>query len=171
MLKGVKSEGRRGRTWEAPKRPNAAQAEYNRSAALVFPWSARSNAGGPDVPQVRESPITWRRAAGPRFAPVRSKDRRRGARYRIKRWESTLAKSTTFEHGGRTYEVRAIPTLNGWMVRIFVDGIPANGFTYSINSEIYQDAALNRVPEDLVAGLMETAERDFRRGLTEIDDG
>src|SRR5258706_8787731 len=51
------------------------------------------------------------------------------------------------------------------MVRIFSDGIPANGFTYSVNSEIYQDAALNRVPEDLVAGLMETAERDFRRGL------
>jgi len=62
-------------------------------------------------------------------------------------------------------EVRAIPTLKGWMVRIFTDGIPANGFTYSVDSEIYQDAALNRVPEDLVAGLMETAERDFRRGL------
>jgi hypothetical protein len=51
------------------------------------------------------------------------------------------------------------------MVRIFIDGIPANGFTYSLNSEIYRDAALNRVPEDLVAGLMETAERDFRRGV------
>jgi hypothetical protein len=76
-----------------------------------------------------------------------------------------MPKTTTFEHGGRIYEVRAIPTLNGWKVRIFIDGIPANGFTYSVNSEIYQDAALNRVPEDLVAGLMETAERDFRRGL------
>jgi hypothetical protein len=79
--------------------------------------------------------------------------------------ESAMSKTTTFEHGGRIYEVRAIPTLSGWMVRIFIDGIPANGFTYSVNSEIYQDAALNRVPEDLVAGLMETAERDFRRGL------
>ena len=76
-----------------------------------------------------------------------------------------MTKTTTFEHDGRVYEIRAIPTLNGWMVRIFIDGIPANGFTYSVNSEIYQDAALNRVPEDLVAGLMETAERDFRRGL------
>ena len=76
-----------------------------------------------------------------------------------------MPKTTTFEHGGRIYEVRAIPTLKGWMVRIFTDGIPANGFTYSVDSEIYQDAALNRVPEDLVAGLMETAERDFRRGL------
>ena len=79
--------------------------------------------------------------------------------------ESAMPKTTTFEHDGRIYEVRAIPTLNGWMVRIFIDGIPANGFTYSVNSEIYQDAALNRVPEDLVAGLMETAERDFRRGV------
>ena len=76
-----------------------------------------------------------------------------------------MQQTSTFEHGGKVYEVRAIPTLNGWMVRIFIDGIPANGFTYSVNSEIYQDAALNRVPEDLVAGLMETAERDFRRGL------
>jgi hypothetical protein len=58
-----------------------------------------------------------------------------------------MAKTTTFEHGGKIYEVRAIPTLNGWMVRIFVDGIPANGFTYSINSETYQDVALNRVPK------------------------
>src|SRR5216684_4928342 len=79
--------------------------------------------------------------------------------------ESAMTKTTTFEHGGRVYEIRAIPTLTGWMVRIFIDGIPANGFTYSVNSEIYQEAALNRVPEDLVAGLMETAERDFRRGL------
>ena len=76
-----------------------------------------------------------------------------------------MQKATTFEHGGKAYEVRAIPTLNGWKVRIFFEGIPANGFTYSVNSEIYQDAALNRVPEDLVAGLMETAERDFRRGV------
>jgi hypothetical protein len=38
-----------------------------------------------------------------------------------------------------------------WKVRIFVDGIPANGFTYSVDSEVYQDAAIDGVPEDLVA--------------------
>jgi hypothetical protein len=76
-------------------------------------------------------------------------------------------KRLTFEHGGKVYEVRAIPTLNGWKVRIFVEGIPANGFTYSVDSEVYQDAAIDGVPEDLVAGLMETAERDFRRGLAQ----
>ena len=75
-----------------------------------------------------------------------------------------MHKATTFEHGGKVYEVRAIPTLNGWKVRIFVDG-PANGFTYSVDSQVYQDAAIDGVPEDLVAGLMETAERDFRRGV------
>ncbi len=75
-----------------------------------------------------------------------------------------MNKATTFEHGGKVYEVRAIPTLNGWKVRIFVEGIPANGFTYSVDSQVYQDAAIDGVPEDLVAGLMETAERDFRRG-------
>jgi len=76
--------------------------------------------------------------------------------------ESAMHKTTTFEHGGKVYEVRAIPTLNGWEVRIFVEGTPANGFTNSVDSEVYQDAALDRVPEDSVAGLMETAERDFR---------
>jgi hypothetical protein len=78
-----------------------------------------------------------------------------------------MPKTTAFEHDGKVYEVRAIPTLNGWKVRIFVEGIPANGVTYSVDSEVYQDAALDGVPEDLVAGLMETAERDFRRGLAQ----
>ena len=76
-----------------------------------------------------------------------------------------MHKATTFEHGGKVYEVRAVPTLNGWKVRIFVEGMPANDFTYSVDSEVYQDAAIDGVPEDLVAGLMEIAERDFRRGL------
>jgi hypothetical protein len=78
-----------------------------------------------------------------------------------------MHKATTFEHGGKVYEVRAIPTLNGWKVRVFVEGVPANGFTYSVDSEVYQDAAIGRVPEELAAGLMETAERDFRRGLAQ----
>jgi hypothetical protein len=43
--------------------------------------------------------------------------------------ESAMHKTSTFEHGGKVYEVRAIPTLNGWKVRIFVEGIPANGVT------------------------------------------
>src|SRR6266849_611150 len=73
--------------------------------------------------------------------------------------ESVMQKATTFEHGGKVYEVRAIPTLNGWKVRIFVEGIPANGFTYSVDSEVYQDAAID--------GVMETAERNFRRGLAQ----
>jgi hypothetical protein len=37
--------------------------------------------------------------------------------------ESAMQKATTFEHGGKVYEVRAIPTLNGWKVRIFVEGM------------------------------------------------
>ena len=35
-----------------------------------------------------------------------------------------MHKATTFEHGGKVYEVRAIPTLNGWKVRIFVEVHP-----------------------------------------------
>jgi hypothetical protein len=63
-----------------------------------------------------------------------------------------MQQATTFEHGGKVYEVRAIATLNGWKVRIFIEGIPANGFTYSVDSEVYQDAPIDGVPEDLVAG-------------------
>jgi len=47
-----------------------------------------------------------------------------------------MQKATTFEHNGKVYEVRAIPTLNGWKVRIFVEGIPANGFIYWFVSRI-----------------------------------
>jgi hypothetical protein len=78
-----------------------------------------------------------------------------------------MHKATTFEHGGKIYEVRATTTLNGWKVRIFVEGIPATGFTYSVDSEVYQDAVMGGVPEDFVVGLMETAARDFRRGLAQ----
>src|SRR4030081_1224343 len=48
-----------------------------------------------------------------------------GAFARCPPWqlESAMQKATTFEHGGKVYEVRAIPTLNGWKVRIFVEGI------------------------------------------------
>src|SRR5882757_11471485 len=55
---------------------------------------------------------------------------RDGAFARCPPWqlESAMQKATNFEHGGKVYEVRAIPTLNGWKVRIFVEGIPANGF-------------------------------------------
>jgi hypothetical protein len=60
-----------------------------------------------------------------------------------------MQKATTFEHSGKVYEVRA------------------NGFIYSVDSEVYQDAAIDGVPEDLVAGLMETAERDFGRSLAQ----
>jgi hypothetical protein len=58
-----------------------------------------------------------------------------------------MQQATTFEQGGKVYEVRAIPTLNGWKVRIFIEGIPANGFTYSVDSEVYQDAPIDGVPE------------------------
>ena len=44
---------------------------------------------------------------------------------------------------------------------------PANNRSEAVYSEVYQDAAIDGVPEDLVAGLMETAERDFRRGLAQ----
>jgi hypothetical protein len=36
---------------------------------------------------------------------------------------------------------------------------PANNRSEAVYSEVYQDAAIDGVPEDLVAGLMETAER------------
>ena len=67
-----------------------------------------------------------------------------------------MHKTTIFEHGGKVYEARAIPTLNGWKVRIFVDGIPANGFTYSVDSEVYQDAAIDGVFGGISSGSPES---------------
>src|SRR3981189_643649 len=77
------------------------------------------------------------------------------------------AKATTFEHGGKVYEVRAIPTLKRLEGSHFRRGHPGSGFTYSVDSEVYQDAATDGVPEDLVAGLVEKAEGDFRWGLAQ----
>jgi hypothetical protein len=39
--------------------------------------------------------------------------------------------------------------------------------SHSVDCEVYQDAAVDGVPEDLVAGQMETAARDFRRGVAQ----
>ena len=78
-----------------------------------------------------------------------------------------MQKATTFEHRGKAYEVRAIPTLNGWKVRIFVEGIPPMALLIQSTPKSIKDAAIDGVPEDLVAGLMETAEREFRRGLAQ----
>jgi hypothetical protein len=90
---------------------------------------------------------------------VRLRGRRAMAVWRVRclilRPSNKAARSTKFARCRR------------WKVRIFVEGIPANGVTYSVDSEVYQDAALDGVPEDLVTGLMETAERDFRRGLAQ----
>jgi hypothetical protein len=47
----------------------------------------------------------------------------------------------------------------------FHRGHPGKWLHLFSDSEVYQDAPIDGVPEDLVAGLMETAERDFRRGL------
>jgi hypothetical protein len=78
-----------------------------------------------------------------------------------------MQQGTTFEQGGKVYEVRAIATLNVGRFAFSSRASRQNGFTYSVDSEVYQDAPIDGVPEDLVVGLMETAERDFRRGLAQ----
>jgi hypothetical protein len=69
-----------------------------------------------------------------------------------------MQKATTFEHGGKVYEVRAIPTLNGWKVRIFVEGIPANEFTAEFSDRKFPSRNVSsicspRTPRPRCAGL------------------
>ena len=81
-----------------------------------------------------------------------------------------MNKTTTFEHGGKVYEVRAIPTLNGWKVRISSRAFRQMASLIQSTPKSIKMLPIDGVPEDLVAGLMETAERDFRRGVCTLSE-
>lgn len=66
-------------------------------------------------------------------------------------------KENIFTYDSRS--LRVLATLKGdrWVVRVYQDDKPANGVEYSVTLENAFDAG----PVDLVAGLMDTAKRDF----------
>src|SRR5712664_4076202 len=112
--------------------------------------------------------IRWHRAGFRLY--WRWKSRRRGGRPTVPLEIRKLIREMSIANS-----LWGAPRIHGELLKLGIEigqtsvakYIPANGFTYSVDSEVYQDAAIDGVPEDLVAGLMETAERDFRRGLAQ----
>ena len=74
-------------------------------------------------------------------------------------------RSHEFLHNGKIHEVRAERTATGWSIRVFLDGIPAIGWSYEVREETTRDAANSPVPQDIVENLMKTAELDVSRNL------
>lgn len=66
-----------------------------------------------------------------------------------------------FNYGSRKLEVRAIPKNDHWTVRVYENGNPANGVTYSVSNEDVSDSKVYDL--DLVDELMQTALNDFCR--------
>lgn len=68
-------------------------------------------------------------------------------------------KTKSFTYDGRSLEVRAARIDDQIVVRVFENGSPVNSINYSVSLETAVDA----LPWDLVADLMDTAEGDFIR--------
>jgi hypothetical protein len=73
----------------------------------------------------------------------------------------------TFQHDGKTYEIRIASDGATVRVRAFLNGRPANGFEYSVDIALLVDAVTQKYPPDLVETLVETAEGDVKSGLWE----
>jgi hypothetical protein len=72
-----------------------------------------------------------------------------------------------FEHNGRSYEVRIVTDGQTFWVRAFLNGRPANGYTYSVDAQTQIEALSRKYSEDLIASLIVTAEDDVKTGRWE----
>lgn len=73
----------------------------------------------------------------------------------------------TFEHNGRTYEIRIAQYGHVTRVRAFLQGKPANGYVYSVDATTVVDTKMIDYPIDLVRQLIDTAINDVRQGYWE----
>lgn len=67
-----------------------------------------------------------------------------------------------FEFEGKIYETRI--SSDGWTtnIRVFLDGKPANGYTYSVELPVIVDAKKGKLPIDPKEDLIETAKNDVK---------
>jgi len=79
----------------------------------------------------------------------------------------TSYQTRTFQHNGKDYEIRIASDGHTFHVRVFVDGRPANGYTYSVEVLTQIDAAAIGSGIDLLETLIKTAEQDVRNGTWE----
>lgn len=75
--------------------------------------------------------------------------------------------SYPFEHNGKKYEIRSVSDGHKVRLRAFLDGKPANGYTYAVEILTQVDAKMSGSIADPIAELIETAINDVKSGIWE----
>lgn len=72
-----------------------------------------------------------------------------------------------FSHAGKEYEVRITPDQHSFHVRAYLDGHPANGYSYQVDKLTYFGARASIAQHDLLQELINTAISDVEQGRWE----
>ena len=78
-----------------------------------------------------------------------------------------MYESHPFEHNGKKYEVRTASDGCTIRVRAFLDGKPANGYTYEVQIATHIDALMSGSIVSPANDLVEMAIGDVKRGIWE----
>lgn len=71
----------------------------------------------------------------------------------------------TFIHKGNKYEIRVVSDGHTIRVRCFLNGKPANGYSYAVEIPAQIDANMNNGVFNPVEELIKTAEYDVKNGV------
>jgi hypothetical protein len=73
----------------------------------------------------------------------------------------------SFDHDGKTYEIRIASDGHTIRIRAFLNGKPANGYTYSVEVLTQVDAQMSGALIDPIEELIKTAISDVKNGIWE----
>jgi hypothetical protein len=73
----------------------------------------------------------------------------------------------TFQHDGKEYEIRVASDGHTIHVRAFLNGKPANGYTYSVEVLTQVDAKMSDALVNPIEELIKTATSDVKNGIWE----
>jgi hypothetical protein len=78
-----------------------------------------------------------------------------------------IVQAIPFDHDGRTYQVVVSLEDSGYRVRAFLGDRPANGFSYSVQTQVQHDAIASRSFVRPLESLVDLAMADVRDGVWE----
>ena len=73
----------------------------------------------------------------------------------------------TFEHDGRTFEVRAVPTVGSWQIQVYEGGRRVNG-TYNLEHVTILNAEQQGRYEGTIEHAMEVARVSIQNGTVKV---
>jgi hypothetical protein len=79
----------------------------------------------------------------------------------------TPSRKRKFTHKNRQFEVRAVPLMDGWKVRIYEKGKLVSPAVYSLSHDTAVDAQW-RLNLDMIESLMALAQNDIERGIVPL---